>query len=336
MGLFDKITSTAKNAASNIKSISEDAISAKAKAGMGTAENDRKDPSSAPSPEKPKFEVFLKPWHQNEPAAREFDFKGITWNIPVELDRYNSIRKQFDQFSDAAMEQILDAYDANITDLNSFLDLLPGYYAAGVAALAQRAVDGLIANGIYTISPDQFAALHIENHDAIANYYATVSKKIEEVSEKNALSSPIGILANQASEFMKSENAKAIIGEVAGQLSRQISSEQAQSIFEATADTRKQLLRAMGADYSDMADEFVAVLCYSSSIEIWTPPQSMASVEGTLGNITNPAFPKDRLHEVFTDIFLMNPYYKKTREAFCELFGADPNFDSIWEYFARC
>ena len=119
------------------------------------------------------------------PNDQYFYVGGSLLKIEKEMDLYNSLRKIILGAADIAIEGFRRDYQQCVHDVTTFLELVPQIYGKQLGLITKRALDLLVAQGVYDESFEQVYDLHSERFAMFGEIYDKVVQNVDEYIEQN-------------------------------------------------------------------------------------------------------------------------------------------------------
>lgn len=282
--------------------------------------------------------VNLAAWEPFSGEERRFSLNGETLDIDAEMDAHNAYRRRFYDYARLATDADMEAYSANVHDLDSYLNFFPVAYEGNLDAVIGRAIDALISSGVFTVTADSFKERHMAKFHSFGDIQATIAEGIENASQSNRQ-----IVEGVANLLMRSSSSGGILSDTIYGLrdtyknnlienATKINPEQARALFESVDPNA--LSRLIFADYWCVHLTLIQILIEEGKSIWWLSDDQAQRARNIFQNLTNPNFPQDQLTAMLIQILKSDPYHKEYHQCMIEHFGENEETLRIRDYFA--
>ena len=285
-------------------------------------------------------------WKPIVASVREFPLGDKVLVVNESLDLFNSYRNTFRDIANDYSNAARAEYDKRVVNLMTYLEFFPKFYNKYLDALASKAMDILIAEGIYTATKETFIEKHLSNyHSAIDDFEVTLESinltVQNNVSKVAAVTSFVpnlvgggfglkgaikGIVKAEAFNLVRDGLERGLLNSVA-----QISQPQQAELFGRINPDG--LFTDVYNDYwrvfLTIVEEFIA-----NGRDVWMPSdeQSMRA-KNIFSNMSNPNFPQDKKLEIFISILTTFPYSREYLQYMVNTYGDNEQTKAIRDYF---
>ena len=285
-------------------------------------------------------------WEPIKGSAKTFTLLDSVLELPENMDVFNSYRLRFRDMASKHADEAEKEYNKKVRDLVTYMEFFPKIYGYHLAALAQKAVDILIAEDVWTVTFDSFLEQHTNNFHLIFDELSVTAENIALTAEANAknVASITSFVPNLVGGGFGVKGAlKGIAGATAFNLVRDgleesamrnamnIKPAQQQELFQRI--NQKIVFHNLFLDYWRVFLTLVLTLNQSGH-EVWYPSDELYQQSGNVfKNLSNPNFPKDKTLEVVLQILKIMPYNADYIKFIISRFGETEEVTAIKEYF---
>lgn len=291
-------------------------------------------------------EMLKQIWQPEHGTDREFTLNGKTLVIPAAMDILNSYRKKFRLLAAECADCARTEYNKKVRDLSSFMDITPSIYGYYTAAMVSKAMEIIVAEGIWSVTNDSFIQEHTSNYHLVMDDINTMAESIALTAQKNhnAVSKAMDFVPHlRGGGFGLKGAAKGIATATAFNVARDtIASSLSKSAVNINQAQQIELYNRINPDalfdrmYHDFWNVFAALVdtLKRNGKQIWSPTvQGTQQARNIFQNLTSPAFPQDKVLDVFLDILKTNPYEKAYYQFMIAKFGETKETIAIKDYF---
>lgn len=276
--------------------------------------------------------IITETFKSYEGTEKTFSVNGKNLIVPARLDTYMEYRKRFKRLAKACSDKAAEEYIASVNDLESFMNKFPDIYKNNLKTVAEKAVDILISEGIYTVSADDLQNLHIKNYHIAVSDYQTMKESILLTAQNNAratqgLMNGLGSLFNgsRMQGFVKGFNEGAV------EAGTKLSQEQKTELFLRIKPA--QLFHNVFLDYWNVSISLVKIL-NANAKDIWlSDSEETGNMETIIKSMSNPNFPQEKILDIIFDIILKNPSEAAVYKLLEEKYGLTDEVKAIFDYF---
>lgn len=267
-----------------------------------------------------------------EGTEKTFSVNGKNLIVPARLDTYMEYRKRFKRLAKACSDKAAEEYIASVNDLESFMNKFPDIYKNNLKTVAEKAVDILISEGIYTVSADDLQNLHIKNYHIAVSDYQTMKESILLTAQNNARATQ-GLMSGLGSLFNGSRMQGFVEGLNEGvvEAGTKLSQEQKTELFLRIKPV--QLFQNVFLDYWNVSISLVKIL-NANGKDIWlSDSEEAGNMETIIKSMSNPNFPQEKILDIIFDIILKNPSEAAVYKLLEEKYGLTDEVKAIFDYF---
>ena len=242
-------------------------------------------------------------------VEKRFSVDGKTLVVPARLDTFITYRTNFRKLAKSCSDNALQEYKTSVNDLDTFMEHLPQIYQKHLDIIAGKAIDILIAEGVYDYSVETFTERHMASFCNTLNDYQTMQQNIEETQEENygvksGIAKGLGsFLTRNSSNFVKSfvDGATDSFADGSEKLTNDQKAELYQHII------LRELFNDIFSDYWNTVITMVEIL-RENLHDIWLFDSGEVNDIGIIiQNIKNPNFPQDKIVDILFDYILKKP-----------------------------
>lgn len=271
----------------------------------------------------------FKPYEGTEKA---FSVNGKSLIVPARLDTFMEYRKKFKELAKACSDKAAEEYIATVNDLETFVNKFPNIYKTNLKTVAEKAVDILISEGIYTVSADDFQNTHMGNYHIAVDDYKILKDSILITAENNARATQ-GLMNGLGSLLSGSRMQGVVEGlnDSAVEAGTKLSQEQKTELFLRIQPA--QLFHNVFLDYWNVSISLVKVL-NANGKDIWLSDSGETDdMETIIKSMSNPNFPQEKILDIIFGIILKNPSEAAVYKLLEEKYGLTDEVKSILNYF---
>lgn len=265
---------------------------------------------------------------------REFNLGDKKLLIPARLDTHYYYRLAFKELAISCTKKACDEYRNLVTDLPSFYEHFSTIYQENLNTIINKAIDILIANGIYNYSAETFSSIH-------QDLFHLVADGLNELEEqKNTLlgmtTNALNGITNVASSLFAKDSSflSSVIGGIGESFTENLELSPEQCAIVYGNITVHILFNRMYSDYWNVYLTLLAFLTESGKKDIWMPDETpTAEVENIYKNLSNPNLSNDTAVELLFDLIIKSPFKKELYDFMREKFGETDEVLAILEYF---
>lgn len=279
-------------------------------------------------------------------SAKRFTLQSQTLDVPENEDVFNTYRLKFKEIASECADCARSEFNKRVRDLTSYLDFFPYIYGYYLTAMIDKAVQVIIAEGIWTETVESFMQLHTANfHLAMDDLAATV-KSVELTVQNNQASTANfmsyipnlvgggfglkgaakGIATATAFNVVRDSAASSLIKSAA-------SINQAQQVELYNRVNFDILFEHVFLDYWRVFLTLVNLL-KNNGKDIWIPSDNSAQQANNIfKNLSNPAFPQAQIASAFINILQICPYNIEYHRFMVSHFGENSETIAIKDYF---
>lgn len=281
----------------------------------------------------------MEPWHKAEGEARDFVLKGHTLAVSADMDLANTYRLRFRRFAAECVRGFKEDYLAQIKDLPSFAEQVPGIYDRHLYPLMQKVVDVLIEEGIWSETVESVAELYRQEFCFAGQCYEEVLQvSVDQMEQNRQVTSGVMQTISELAG-MSSSSWGGLVGTLADGLqdvatqSTGLSYEQQVALFgKIELDEFAQFV------FADYWNVYLTVLYFmrENGRTVWSPSQEDEQEKRLFQNLSNPNFPADQVIPAMFKLLEMDPYHQEYYHFLCERFGETAEVTALRDYFGYC
>jgi len=283
-------------------------------------------------------------WEPIQAEARTFPFFGLTFEVPKELDAYNSYKLRFRDYATKYADNLEKEYIAKIHDFVTYIEFFPRIYIGNLRPLIQKATDILISEHVWTVTFDSFMEQHLEDfHNALDDYDVSVENiRLTAESNQQSIAGLTSLVPNLAGfGFGAKSAAKSIAKAQLFNIVRDgvedsliknasnISPAQQHELF--CRVSRSYLVECAFIDYLSVHLSLISTLNRNGHTIWWQAENKQAN--NIFQNLTNPNFPQDKVLEAMVSLLERNPYNTDYYKFIISKFGDTDEVTAIRHYF---
>lgn len=256
-------------------------------------------------------------WVTIEGKQREFQIENETLVISSDMDQFNSYLMKFRTVASDCTDALMEECSRKVNNLLTFLNFFPWIYDKYLDIVIGKAIDILIAEGIWDVTHDSLKEFHYEEG---YKYVTTILESVITVvlgtitnNQNNAYSSLINM-------FPKAVNT--LVG---------ITPYQQNEIYGRIR--LDDLYQLVFQEYQSV----VFTMAYSlrnAGKNIWVPSEEdVTKANNIFQNISHPNFPEERKLETFLSILKASPYNTDFQKYMIKEWGETEQTVAIKNYF---
>jgi hypothetical protein len=263
-------------------------------------------------------------WGVVRGTERRFSLLGRELEIPVNMDSYNTYRKRFVELALKYTAQFELEYNKKVRDLITFMEFHPRIYRANLIPLVQEAVDVLIREGIWTVTPQMFLENQMDNFDLAFEDMLVMLESITLTAEENikSLKNITSLVPNlSAFGFGLKSAAKSIAVATAFNLVRDGLEDMAlQNAANLQPSQQYELYNRINpevlfsnvfADYGNVFMTLVDLLTHYKRDVFVFDDDVLKDAHSIFINLQNPVFPQEKEKEILVRIMRSSPYIEE-------------------------
>lgn len=255
-------------------------------------------------------------WQPLVGEEREFHIKDKVLNIPKEMDLFNSYMLKFRTLASECTDAMIAECERKVNDLITFVNYFPDIYEKYLNAIIEKAIDILVADGIWSVTKDSLRARYVQDYTpAVVDDMTALITKVREL---------IALNQNELSLSM------AVFPMLADRIG-DISHVQLAYLY---------TLIDFDALYHDVFKDFTLVFfpmiseMKDAGKEIWYPSdEDLNRARNIYQNITHPNFPNEKRLEVLLNILKTDPYQDEYYRYMIDQWGENEQTIAIKNYF---
>lgn len=268
-------------------------------------------------------------------VEKRFSVDGKTLVVPARLDTFITYRTNFRKLAKSCSDNALQEYKTSVNDLDTFMEHLPQIYQKHLDIIAGKAIDILIAEGVYDYSVETFTERHMASFCNTLNDYQTMQQNIEETQEENygvksGIAKGLGsFLTRNSSNFVKSfvDGATDSFADGSEKLTNDQKAELYQHII------LRELFNDIFSDYWNTVITMVEIL-RENLHDIWLFDSGEVNDIGIIiQNIKNPNFPQDKIVDILFDYILKKPNEERVYKILEDRYGTTEEIAALLDYF---
>lgn len=308
MGIFDKLNDVAKkatNMAENYTQKAQQVIGGS----LGNKAGDTSQAMYIPHPIDMKNSIPTgaedeSTWEKITGSIKSFSLCGKSFEIPENVDIYNSYRSMFLNLARKYADKAEKEYAEKVHDYITFMELFPQIYDENLYPLLKRSVDILVAEGVWSVTFNSFANEHKTNfHLAIDDYEAMAESTSLTIQANQQVNSQAISFATDLMEKRFSNNRfsasilnKAREDAIPNAIANTGISVQQQAELYQRIDSQKLFLRVY-IDYLNVVHSLIFALNENGQ-DIWiAEPEKAQQAKNIFENLSNPIFLKIKLQK---------------------------------------
>lgn len=260
-------------------------------------------------------------WEPVHGVDKEFTVNGKSLKITASMDIYNTYRLKFKELALACSDSARKEYDKKVINLTTFLEFFPKIYGYYLGLIIPKATEICISKGIYTETNDSIFQNHINTFHTAFDIYNIVVERIESTSQENQ-KQMAGILGNiprlvgggfgtagAVKGIAKAEIFNTVMDTVESNVvsgAASLNNAQQEELYGQIMPDG--LFARVSDDYWNTYTLLINIL-NNNGEKIWEPsPEIKQQCDNVFKNLSNPAFPKEKVLDVLLDIISKNPY----------------------------
>lgn len=283
--------------------------------------------------------------NQLMPSVKKFPISNQVLEILENLDAFNSYRLTFRDLANSAANDLAEDYNANIKNLDDFLEKFPQIYRVHLEPLIKKAVDILITEGVWTVTFDSFLNQHLTDFHLAMDDYQIIINNFNSTLEANQQKTAnmwsyvpslmgggfgiIGALKGIATATAYNLVRDGIESSVLKNAN--VKPEQRAQIYSGLNVSI--LFERVFTDYWRVFLSLVWTLNQNGKNIWWPTDEDVQQSANIFTNLSNPNFPQDKILEVLLQIIKTNPYNAEYYKFFIARFGDSEEFTAIRNYF---
>ena len=266
-------------------------------------------------------ELTSETWEPVHGVDKEFTVNGKSLKITASIDIYNTYRLKFKELALTCSETARKEYDKKVINLTTFLEFFPKIYGYYLGLIIPKATEICISKGIYTETNDSIFQNHINTFHTAFDIYNIVVERIESTSQENQ-KQMAGILGNiprlVGGGFGTAGAVKGIAkAEIFNTVMDAVESNVVSGAASLNNAQQEELYGQIMPDglfvrvYDDYWNTYSLLIniLNNNGENIWEPSQEVKQqCDNIFKNLSNPAFPKEKVLDVLLDIISKNPY----------------------------
>lgn len=285
-------------------------------------------------------------WKPESGTVRTFSLEGKVLEVPENLDVFNNYRLKFRQLASECADCARAEFNKKVHDLPTYLDMFPCIYGYYMAAMVDKAMEIVVAENIWTVTKDSFMKDHTNNFHLASDDLSVTIKSVGLTIQANqrSVSNAMSFVPNLiGGGFGIKGAAKGIATATAFNVARDSTEaalvksaaniNQAQQIELYNRVNHDILFQHVFLDYWRVFLTLVAVLRKNGKDIWWPSNESTQQAQNIFQNLSSPAFPQDKLLEVFLNILKTNPYNAAYHKFLLSRFGKTEEAIAIKNYY---
>lgn len=293
------------------------------------------------------LEILKEILSPNSGKERRFTFNGEELQISQEMDVFNAYRLTFRQLAAECTDCVKAEFQKRVNNLTSYLQIFPDLYRKYLDLMVGKAMEIIVAEGIWSVTNEVFLKEHTSSFHLVATDVFTTMESVELTAQANqqAIANVMSYIPKirGGMGFSIKATVKAMAGSTAFNLTRDTvgkeliksaaSINQAQQIELYNRINHDILFEHVFLDYWRVFLTLI-VLLKSCDKAIWWPvDKDIEQTTNVFTNLSNPAFPKDKLVPVFVGILKLHPYNVDYYKFMVARFGETDEVNAIKDYF---
>ena len=280
------------------------------------------------------------PWVSVKGVAKTFVIADKTFEVPENLDSFNTYRQIFRALAINCFERAETEYNAKVHDFVTFVEEFPQIYNKHLHPLIKRAVDVLVTENVWTVTYDSLLEQHKENFHSIIDDYEGVCNATQGVVEANQETT--GAVLGIASEFIDGQLGGGMLGSILGSFKNEVV-EGAVGSVGLTAEQQQTIYSNINSEilfddiFTDYFSVFITLLAIlnENGHDVWLPPdeKNYQQALNIFKNLSNPNFPQDKVLEAWLGILKICPYGVEFFRFAVSKFGETEEVAAIKNYF---
>ena len=298
------------------------------------------------STESPEPVGFKDTWKAEKGYARNFTLCGEAFDVTEDMDLFNTYRLKFKEYARSCTDCARQEFDKKVKNLVTYLEFFPRIYGYYMTAMCDKAMQILVAEGIWTVTGSSFLEDHVKDfHLAMDDVEVTIDSVALTVEQnQSAVSGVMSIIPNvRGGGFGLKGAIKGIAGATAFNVVRD-SMESSLVNGAATLNQAQQaelynrvnhdiLFENVNADYWNVFISLAYTLKTNGQNIWWISDEDSQLANNIFHNISNPNFPQEQLVPVFIQILKTNPYNEDYIKFMLKRFGKTEETEAIKNYF---
>lgn len=290
--------------------------------------------------------LAAEPWQPAVPQEHRFALCGAALEVPAEMDAFNTYYGRFSELAKDAAACARAEFDKRVSNLTTYLQLFPEIYKHYLGIVCDKAMEILIAEGIWSVTKDSLMELHCGEFHLAPDDYAITMESVQLTVQENqqAVSAVTGLIPNLVGGGFGLKGAvKGIATATAFNIVRD-SAEAGLLKSASTINLNQQTILYDRIDhdilfehvFSDYWRMFMtlSVVLNQAGKTVWWPTDDRASAAANIfTNLANPNFPQNQLLNVFLQILQTNPYNEDYHRFMLTRFGQTDETLAIARYF---
>nr|WP_122013029.1 hypothetical protein [Maliibacterium massiliense] len=278
-------------------------------------------------------------------AARTFPLCGQVLQIPAQMDAFNTYRLRFRDIAATYTEHAQVAYRANIHDLDSFFMFFMRIYEEKRGYVIRQAFDILIAQGVWTVTCEQFAQQHQQEfHLAIDDYNEVIDAFNQAIADnQRRIAGVMGYVPSLVGGgFGLAGALKGIATATAFNLVRDGIEASALKNANVKPAQREAIYRRIDPErlldhiFMDCWQAYLLLVwtLRENGRDIWWPARALEQqADSVFENLSHPSFPQDQLLPALLHVLRTDPFNEAYFAFMLARLGRTPEVCAIKDYF---
>ena len=285
-------------------------------------------------------------WEPIKGQLRTFSLYGKTFEVPENLDLFNSYRLKFKEIARKYADRAEAEYKTRIRDFISFIEFFPKIYAENLSPIIQRAVDILVSEEVWTVTFESLFDQHTNDfHLAIDDYNIILEsadltvQKIEQAAANimsfvpNMVGGGFGLkgaLKGMAIAGTFNAVRDGIENSAIKNAANIKPAQQAELYGRIKQDI---LFERIFADYWNVYHSLVWTLNQNGHDIWWQTKDVDQQAKNIFKNLSNPNFPQAKVLDALIALLELNPYSPEYYDFAISHFGQSEEVTKIKEFF---
>lgn len=270
---------------------------------------------------------------------QQFTLFGNTFTISKEMDVFNHYRKEFAKLASIKVEDLRNAYLANVYDFDSFMIRFPDLYSRHLQPLLDCAMDILTQAQIYDISPEQFRNSHTsdfclcgEDVDNLAKSFNMTIEANQDRKIHNYNMMPSMIFSGLGG-FAAALAVNVAVNSIA---EADIKNANVTPAQRAELYSRINIGSLMSRAYTDYWRVFLSLtyILHQRGLGVWYPTNDCNNrASGLFQNLSLGRIPQEHISTQIINLLHLNPYMDGHIEFLQNTYPSNDEVAAIIEYF---
>ena len=285
-------------------------------------------------------------WEPIKGQLRTFSLYGKTFEVPENLDLFNSYRLKFKEIARKYADRAEAEYKTRIRDFISFIEFFPKIYAENLSPIIQRAVDILVSEEVWTVTFESLFDQHTNDFHLAIDDYNIILESADLTVQKNqqAAANIMSFVPNMVGGGFGLKGALKGMA-IAGTFNAVRDGIENSAIKNAANIKPAQQAELYGrikqdilferifADYWNVYHSLVWTLNQNGHDIWWQTKDVDQQAKNIFKNLSNPNFPQAKVLDALIALLELNPYSPEYYDFAISHFGQSEEVTKIKEFF---